>query len=528
MAADLAGVAHNAGVNRGRRLLDDPSEEAALGSLRHLGFVEPERAARELRLIAAELPQGAPTFRSVLGRLLEHLSRVPDPDGALVRLQRFANAGGARILLALLCDRPNDVDALLWALGGSPFLGEQLVRYPEWADWLTEAPRLARPRRASEITADARRAVAGSGREAARDVLRLARRKEVLLVAVRDLLRLSSTAETLAALSSVGDALVQAALEAASAELRPPLGTGVGDAGADGFAVLALGKLGGRELNFSSDIDLVYFHRSGAGRPDAHARAHALARKLTAILGEATHEGHVYRVDLRLRPEGRAGALSISVEAAKEYYEARAAAWERLAFIKARPVAGDSLVGRAVLRRVAPLIWERPFGADDVRQVLRLKHESDRRLAARGLTERHVKLGRGGIREIELLVQVLQIRCGGELRLPRARGTLAALDGLRSAGAIATPEHDVLSRAYLFLRDVENKLQMAHDTQTHVLPDDEAGFALLAARLGYRRGPGRQAESAARLRAELVEQMGAVHRLYEETLGPLLRVGSGP
>jgi glutamate-ammonia-ligase adenylyltransferase len=308
---------------------------------------------------------------------------------------------------------------------------------------------------------------------------------------------------------------------------------------APGFAVLALGKLGGSELNFSSDVDLVYVHGRGRdsgpvsrGRPALlrHAWAEAVARRLTSVLGEATHEGHVYRVDLRLRPEGRAGAISHSLDAADEYYGGRGATWERLALLKARPVAGDSRLGAELLRRVSPFVWSRPFDADAVRQVLRMKHESDRRLVARGLEERHVKLGRGGIREIELVTQVLQVRHrAARLRLPRARGTLPALDTLRSLGALPGEEHDALARAYLFLRDVENKLQMVHDAQTHVLPADDHDLLLLARRLGYGGDRGHGAAAAvARFRSDFRRHTDTVHRLFGEILGRLVSSGTGP
>jgi glutamate-ammonia-ligase adenylyltransferase len=506
------------------RLLEDPPRETALVALARAGFREPGRAARELRLAAGD-PRARSFLPALLGRLPGTLSRLPDADAAVVHLERFVRAGGAPVL-ALLATRGRDSsDALLWALGGSPFLGDQVVRHPDWAEWLTRPHILARARRAGEIAAETRRALAGQGREAARDVLRLVRRREVLHVAVRDLLRLSSVRETLSALTTVADALVRVALEAAVEEVSDPRLARVPRG--SGLAVLGLGKLGGGELNFSSDIDLVYVDGPD-GLADAHGHAHALARCLTNLLGETTHEGHVYRVDLRLRPEGRAGALVHSLDAVEQYYLGRAATWERLALLKARMVAGDAAVGREFARRTAPFVWRRPFGPEDVLQVLRLKQEGDRRLASRGLERRHVKLGRGGIREIELVVQVLQIRQRGALRLARSRGTLFALEALRSAGALAAPEHDALRRAYLFLRDVENKLQMAHDTQTHVLPDDDEGLALLAARLGRRTTPRRAERLAARLRREIDEQMSVVHGLYGELLGRLVRSGSAP
>jgi glutamate-ammonia-ligase adenylyltransferase len=367
-----------------------------------------------------------------------------------------------------------------------------------------------------------RQARAEASPEESRDALRRARRREIVHVAVRDLLRLATVAETLGALSAVADALIPIALELAAEEARveprrPPRRR---RAAPGGFVVMALGKLGGAELNFSSDVDLVYFHRSGR-----RARAaEALARRLTSALGEGTHEGHVYRVDLRLRPEGRAGAISHSLAAADEYYRRRGATWERLALLKARAVAGDARLGEEMRRRVAAFVWERPFDADEVREVVRMKRESDRRLAERRLEERHVKLGRGGIREVELVTQVLQIRHGRDARLraAHARSTLGGLDALRSLGVLPGEEADALAEAYLFLRDVENKLQMAHDAQTHVLPADDGELLLLARRLGYRgdREHG-AAQAVARFRSDFRSHADTVHRLFRETLEQL-------
>ena len=508
------------------RLLEDAPGDAELAWLRRSGFSEPERAGRELRQLAA-LPRVLGALRPRLGSLLRTFALMPDATGALVRLERFAHQDAGATLAALLERGTQAQEALLWALGGSAFTGEQVIGHPEWAEWLTRPRVLSRSTRVRAVAAEARELVAGRGREEARDALRRLRRRELLRIAVRDLMRLATVTETLTALSALADGLVEVALEVAARELSDH-GTSAAGASTAGFAVLALGKLGGGELNFSSDVDLVYVHRGGPGAgaiADGHAQA--LGRHLTAVLGETTPEGHVYRVDLRLRPEGRAGSISHSVAATSEYYLRRGASWERLALLKARPVAGDRALAREVLRRASAFVWRRPFGADAVEDVLRHKQENDRRLAARQLETRHVKLGRGGIREIELVVQVLQIRAGGRLRNPRARATLAALDGLRAAGALTAPQARALARAYVFLRDVENKLQMAHDTQTHVLPDDAGGLELLAARLGYRRG-GDGAKAVLRLRADLDAHRSEVRRLYEAVLGRLVRSGSAP
>ena len=514
-------------------LLDEPPGPEALALLRHHGLADPERAAAELRAIARDPPARSALAR-LLPALLPALAAVPDPDAALSRLERFVHAsGGGAGVLAVLHERgPAALELLAWALGASPFLADQLVRHPEWAGWLTD-PHARALQSAKQLAGQVRKAIAEAGPGGARDVLRRTRRREIVRIALLDLTRLVPVEETLLGLSALADALVSAAFDVAAAEVRAEAGLPLRQAGArSGFAVLALGKLGGSELNFSSDVDLVYLHRTDAGVVSRrsgsltlHAHAETLGRRLTAVLGEASHEGHVYRVDLRLRPEGRAGAISHSLRAAEEYYLGRGAAWERLALIKARPVAGDTELARMLLRRVTEFVWERPFDAQALRQVLRMKHESDRRLAARGLTDRHVKLGRGGIREIELITQVLQLREGGRRGL-RARATLPALAALREAGALPAPDADALANAYLFLRDVENKLQMVHDAQTHLLPEDDGERRLLARRLGYADGP--DAPAAARFTSELSGHAETVQRLFQELLLWPLNVGSAP
>jgi glutamate-ammonia-ligase adenylyltransferase len=400
-----------------------------------------------------------------------------------------------------------------------------VIRHPEWADWLTRPRVLAGAPRARAIAAEARRLVAGRGPGAARDTLRLLRRREVLRIAVRDLLRLTPVGGTLAALSALADGLVEAALEVAASELgeAPRVARPL----TPGFAVLALGKLGGGELNFSSDVDLVYVHRDAGPGASSDARAQALGRQLTAVLADTTEEGHVYRVDLRPAP---GGARRLDLPLAHGRGRVLPLAGRDVGAPRAAEgAAGRRATGagraRAAAARAGPFVWGQPFGPDAVEEVLRHKRENDRRLAARQLQARHVKLGRGGIREIELVAQVLQVRAGGSLRRPRARGTLAALEALQQRGALAASHHRRLAQAYVFLRDVENKLQMAHDTQTHVLPDDEPGVVQLAARLGYRSG---RLAPAARFTQDLARHTDAVHGIFELVLGRLVRTRSAP
>jgi glutamate-ammonia-ligase adenylyltransferase len=259
----------------------------------------------------------------------------------------------------------------------------------------------------------------------------------------------------------------------------------------------------------------------GGGAPRRSDFALELGRRVTGALAETTAEGIVYRVDLRLRPEGRSGAVAAALPSVERYYRARGSSWERLALLKARPVGGDRDLGALFLQRVRSFVFDRPFGPEAVRELLRMKHASDRKVAERGETQRDVKLGKGGIREVELVVQALQVRHGRRLGALHARGTLLALKALREAQLLPEAEADVLRRAYLFLRDVENKLQMVEDAQVHALPRSPEDLRLLARRLGHRDVPGMPAQDAL-LRAHQ-SHTEAVHRIFSESFERLQR-----
>jgi len=465
--------------------------------LRPYGFSDPARAGRELQALALD-PQARLLLAEVLGDLLRAAAESADPDAALGRLERFVRAGGsAARVFSHLRDDPRMVEVLLHTLGASPFLAEILIRQPHWLLWLAEPGVLDRPRGRAEIADDLARGLGSLRSEERRlDALRVAKRREILRIAVRDLLRRAPVPETLRELSDLAGALIEGALGPAAA-----------------FAVLGLGKLGGGELNFSSDVDLVYVYR---GR--ARARHQAAARRLTGALAEVTPEGYVYRVDLRLRPEGKAGAIALPLTAFAAYYRTRGVAWERLALLKAAPVAGDLALGAEAVRLTRPFVFGRPWGPQERAAVRRMKAQGDARLAARGEAQRHVKLGTGGIREIELVVQVLQAGHGHEGGALAARGTLPALDALAERRLLAPGDHAALRAAYLFLRDVENKLQMAADAQTHVLPDDPDELRRCARRLGYRDAGGREADA---LRRDHAGHATAVHAVFERvTAGP--------
>jgi glutamate-ammonia-ligase adenylyltransferase len=249
-----------------------------------------------------------------------------------------------------------------------------------------------------------------------------------------------------------------------------------------------MGKLGGGELNFSSDVDLIYLYSSDeetSGALTAPEYFHRLCQRVTAGLDEFTSEGYMYRVDLRLRPEGEAGYLAYPIDGYERYYRSRVATWERLALLKAWPVAGNRELGRRFLDMVKSFIYEQPFDTKALGDVRNMKSKIDRQMLIRDQRSRNVKLGTGGIREIELIAQSMQVGNGGRLPELRDRNTLRALSSLCARELISRDTCDTLSQGYVFLRDVENKLQMANDAQTHSLPQDESELTVVSRTLGY-------------------------------------------
>jgi glutamate-ammonia-ligase adenylyltransferase len=333
--------------------------------------------------------------------------------------------------------------------------------------------------------------------ERARSALRLAVQYEKLRIATRELLpRALEGADvdtTAAEIAILAEASIEVALAEAMhhADTRwgPPT-TASGERST--FVVLGMGKLGGRELNAGSDIDVLYFYDTdegtaaplGGGDPiTLHQYWSQVARRLTANLDTTTPEGMVWRVDLRLRPEGSQGPIANSYPAAERYYETFGRLWERAALVRARPVAGDLDLGRAVLDELSPFIYARLVDPLIAPELMKLSERARNELSRD--PERDLKLGPGGIREAELFVQTLQLIWGGKEPRVRATGTLDALRRLRGRGLVTDREEQAVESAYILFRRLEHRIQWATGLQTHSLPSDPADEARLARSLGY-------------------------------------------
>jgi [glutamine synthetase] adenylyltransferase / [glutamine synthetase]-adenylyl-L-tyrosine phosphorylase len=437
----------------------------------------PESAVRLVRLARA------------CGRRADEVAELcrltPDPDLALAGVERYLDAAGA-------LPRHRDLlEALTLLCGSSRMLAALLARDPGLLRRAARSPWLLRPRSEPEL----RRLLARAGRRLAPDdvtgfhrLLRQVRAREVVRISLRDLRR-ARVKEVTAELSSLACACIDAAIRFHDRRLRarhgPPAGLAEREPGA-GFCALAMGKLGARELNFSSDVDLIYVYgvdgQTTGERSTNHFAYYArLAELVTEAIAGKTEDGYVFRVDLNLRPDGRSGPIVNSLRAAELYYQTFGRSWERNALVKARAACGDVAVGEELLKQLEPFVWRRSLDSDVVSEIQAMKARIDARAGAEGRDD--LKLGRGGIREAEFFVSALQLLHGGrpEARALRERAVLPALDRLLFAGIVPSKDRDALADAYLFLRRAEHRVQMVEGAQTHRLPPPEERLALARA-----------------------------------------------
>ncbi len=405
-----------------------------------------------------------------------------DPEVALIHLARFVEVAG---------DLPPAPERVVPLFAGSRAMSEAVIRDPSLLVDALAVPGLPS---AEDLAAAARTDLAAAAGDA-RPALRRFVRRETLRVLLADLAGEAVLEAVAAALSRIADAAIDAALTVAWAETVLRHGTPRDGTGAEAtMAVIAFGKLGGGELNYSSDVDIVFLYSAEGATDSADPERKRenrdfftrVVERTRSLLADQTPEGHCYRVDLRLRPEGATGALTRTTASAIDYYAALGRPWERQALIKARAAAGDLALGRRFLAAAADFVYGRPLTVEDIRSIKTLKEEMERR----DRDPRQVKGGPGGIRDVEFAVQFLQLLNGDRLPAVRQGGTLPALRALSREGVL-TPEESVsLAEAYVFLRTVEHRLQTTHEVQTHTLPGDPAALRRLAVRMGFGREGG--------------------------------------
>jgi glutamate-ammonia-ligase adenylyltransferase len=409
-------------------------------------------------------------------------------------------------LQTLVENFPPGENALLHLLAFSNISVARIVRKPELLLWLAEPETCTRGRSRSEMTGALERL---DKKNIAADNFRVLRRwksHEMTRIALRELANAADLEETTAELSLVAEICIREVFAHWNSKLRESLGSPAAE-----FAVLALGKLGGRELNHSSDVDLIFLYTEEgevSPRLSNHQWFNRLAEKVLETFSTPDAEGALFRVDLRLRPEGSAGPLARSLESMENYYAGFGETWERIALIKARGIAGSRELAYEFLRQHQPFIYPRSPTPDLLNEIAGIKRriEND---AAEDL-ERDVKLGRGGIREIEFVVQTLQFIHGGRHAFLQETNALRALAELARLELIQRAEVLDLDRAYRFLRQVEHRLQIEAEQQTHTVPRDPRALEMLAHSLGF--------ESSREFNAQLRSTMQKVRSIFDRVV----------
>lgn len=500
---------------------DEGDTELLAALLESLGFEYGPRSAANIRTLSEILPIDA-----VCALTVAALS-TPLPDMALNGVERISAAVAREDLLAV-CTKKARLGQFLNICGSSPFLTNILCRSPHYFSRLFIEKEIDLKRREEETVQLLRSMVVDKADyQGIFPLLRRFKFAEMLRIAARDLNGLAPLEEVTAELSALAAASLQTAYEVARNHLvaehgLPIMQTSAGEREAD-LTILGMGKLGGRELNFSSDIDIIYFYSSdqgetvGAPGPEGVAKGrislHAFFTKLAEMVSKAvsqvTGDGFVFRVDMGLRPEGKSGDMACSIRSAEIYYESWGQSWERAAMLKARPVAGSMELGEQLLTLIEPFIYRKYLDYNLIEDMMGMKKRIDASLAREREGEYNIKLGRGGIREIEFFIQALQLVYAGKNSALRVKNSLKALEALCVAHIIRDEECAALCEAYRFLRTVEHRIQVVQERQTHSLPRKEDEMRALARRCGYMRPDG-----AGKFQTTLELHRNAVSEVY--------------
>ncbi|KQV69476.1 glutamine-synthetase adenylyltransferase [Nocardioides sp. Root122] len=479
------------------------------GSFVRIGFVDGAAAAEGIE----RLGQAGPP-------LTDHLAATADPDAALAGLLRLSDAldkqepGAGPAMLAELADDEGTAMRLCCVLGASAALTTHLVRHPEHWRELTD-PTLGSTRMPAYAVRECLLTAVGADPHAATpvssmpdahavDALRVEYRRVLLRLASRDLAHHVGLDDAAAEISDLAAATLEAGLAVARTRVGEPAATAR-------LAVIAMGKCGGHELNYISDVDVVFAYEPAEGADEGTAlrTATQLASHLMRICSDHTREGSIWPVDANLRPEGSQGPLVRTLASHRGYYEKWAKTWEFQALLKARPVAGDAELGRDYLEIIEPMVWSAAERDGFVGDVQAMRRRVVEHIPAREV-DRQLKLGPGGLRDVEFAVQLLQLVHGRADPSLREGATLSALARLTAGGYVGREDGEKLHEAYTFLRTLEHRIQLHQLRRTHVLPEDEASLRRLGRSLGL------FSEPVAQLDKQLRYHRREVRRLHEK------------
>lgn len=437
-------------------------------------------------------------------RTVKAALQTADPRSALIRMARLLSSVNDPNFYSLLED-PDGIRSLMAILGYSNFLSSLIMRSPDDYIWLMRKVGLTDHRSMADMRFDLiTLSETEEGLDGVAGTLRRNKYREILRTGVRDLLGTATLEETILDISNLAEVSVDVAVEAAYGEMKEKHGIPIYTTEQDmnrpcRFCVLGMGKLGGGELNYSSDIDLFYLYTSHegmtTGRPspsggyrdaiENHRFFVRMGEIVTSLLGDRTADGIVFRVDLRLRPEGESGEIAYSLPSLETYYQSWGRTVDRLALLKARAIGGERRLGEEFLEIVSPFVYRRLLDYDTLGEIGHLKERIDRQVREKLRGVRDVKLGRGGIREIEFLIQTQQLINGGKTPSIRGRNSLRSLVRLMQNGFLTERDAEELREAYIFLRTVEHRVQLVEERQTQLLPKSEEELEILAWSMGY-------------------------------------------
>jgi glutamate-ammonia-ligase adenylyltransferase len=444
---------------------------------------------------------GGETSLALVKKILSQLSESPSPRQALNAFERYVATYQNAVELADEFERyPEALSVLVAVCGFSHFLTDLLVREPTLLWWIVHDGRLHKEKSYPEYREESRALVEGArSSEEAHEQLCRWKYRELLRVAVRDILRIVSIEEITREISDIAQACIAAAADVVWEELvsaygEPRAESEIAPNQPAGMCILGMGKLGGRELNFSSDIDLVFIYdaegyttgKLPTGKSVAPVTNHfffnKMGEKLVRFLSTRTAHGHLFRVDMRLRPEGKVGPLARSLESFINYLDQQARDWERLAYLKARILAGPAPLAERIYRFTQRFVFDSADPKLVIAEIEKLKMMIDREVHLSDIYHREVKRGYGGIREIEFVISAMQIIYGQSHTALRVRNIFLAIDRLAEVNVLPKDEAEFYLRAYQFLRLVEHRLQMAEEHQTHTLPNEADKLEILAKR----------------------------------------------
>lgn len=476
----------------------------AIEELRRLGFNYPESAIGIITTLidpqkGGLTQRGRVLRRRVIPAFLSKIITSPNPDATLVSLERFIYGIGWRTFIyAHLAENPEILELLSKLFSTSGYLSNFLIRHPEYLDVIT-LKGVRTELSSKEEMVEELKGILGEEKEyeGKLDAIRRFKHGETLKLCLRDLNQEVDSIYVGNYLSMLAESILEVGLTLASQVVMAK--SGIKRTAFD-MVILGMGKLGGMEMSYNSDLDIIFIYDG-----DEHEFFSRLGQKVISILSIPTNEGFAYKIDMRLRPSGRAGALVSSLETFKKYHEESAKLWERQALIKAKPSAGNMDLGREVMKTVEYFVYEKPIRVGFHKEIHHLRARMEKEIAKEDKLKLNLKTGRGGIVDIEFLVQMLQLKFGRSCEGIRTQNTFKALDGLRRSGVIEEKAFTTLKDGLYFLKKLENLLRLLHDRSISELY--ESDFHMMALELGMK-------ENGEKLREVYSSRTEETRRIY--------------